>query len=210
MAEKQEMVQPEQLHFKDDGHLSGQRFCLCYCIERQIHGGRAGSRFCFSSAGFAQKRLAQLLAERRPIPLLIITAHRTKALGVYVGSARLRLGGRGTARPSRSAPATSFSFRAGVAPSPHRRASPDFGVCGSLPGWARVGFASRVCLANAPQSDRTIAALPIPDYDPIYGADGPLRQIWESAPADRKKQAVCLANSEWKSRSAPEQRNVAK
>jgi uncharacterized protein YjlB len=32
-----------------------------------------------------------------------------------------------------------------------------------------------------PKSDRTIAGLPIPDYDPIYGADGPLRQIWKSA-----------------------------
>ena len=41
------------------------------------------------------------------------------------------------------------------------------------------GICSEVCLANDPKSDHTIAALPIPDYDPIYGADGPLRQIWK-------------------------------
>ncbi len=32
-----------------------------------------------------------------------------------------------------------------------------------------------------PGADHNIAALPIPDNDPIYGADGPLRQIWKAA-----------------------------
>jgi uncharacterized protein YjlB len=32
-----------------------------------------------------------------------------------------------------------------------------------------------------PEADHKIAALPMPDNDPIYGVDGPLRQIWKSA-----------------------------
>jgi uncharacterized protein YjlB len=32
-----------------------------------------------------------------------------------------------------------------------------------------------------PKADHNIAALPIPDNDPIYGAEGPLRHIWKSS-----------------------------
>ena len=37
-----------------------------------------------------------------------------------------------------------------------------------------------------PKADRNIAALSIPDNDPIYGAEGPLRQIWKFASAKPK------------------------
>ena len=32
-----------------------------------------------------------------------------------------------------------------------------------------------------PQADRKIAHLPIPKNDPLYGANGPLKQLWISA-----------------------------
>src|SRR5436190_4568377 len=60
----------------------------------------------------------------------------------------------------------------------HIGASPDFSVVGAYPD-GRQWDLLRGLPGERPKSDRTIAALPIPDYDPIYGADGPLRQIWK-------------------------------
>src|SRR6266481_5442391 len=31
-----------------------------------------------------------------------------------------------------------------------------------------------------PQADRNIAAVPLPDNDPVYGSNGPLKRIWKS------------------------------
>src|SRR5207244_381190 len=101
MAEKQEIVQPEQLHFKDDGVYPGS-----------------------------------------VLPVLLYPAGIT-------GDAQ-----------------------------DYRVASPDFSVVGAYPD-GREWDLLRGLPGERPQSDRTIAALPIPDYDPIYGADGPLRQIWK-------------------------------
>ena len=33
-----------------------------------------------------------------------------------------------------------------------------------------------------PQADRNIAAVPLPDKDPLHGADGPLEQRWKPQP----------------------------
>ena len=57
-------------------------------------------------------------------------------------------------------------------------ASPDFSVVGAYPD-GRNWDLLRGLPGERPKSDRTIAALPIPDYDPIYGVNGPLRQIWK-------------------------------
>jgi uncharacterized protein YjlB len=31
-----------------------------------------------------------------------------------------------------------------------------------------------------PQADRNIAAVSLPDNDPLYGSNGPLKRIWKS------------------------------
>ena len=31
-----------------------------------------------------------------------------------------------------------------------------------------------------PQADRNIAAVPLPDNDPLYGSNGPLKRVWKS------------------------------
>jgi uncharacterized protein YjlB len=59
-------------------------------------------------------------------------------------------------------------------------ASADFAVVGAYPD-GREWDLLRSRPGERPKADRTIAALPIPDYDPIYGAEGPLREVWESA-----------------------------
>ena len=69
-------------------------------------------------------------------------------------------------------------------------ASPDFSVVGAYPD-GRQWDLLRGLPGERPKSDHTIAALPIPDYDPIYGADGPLRQIWKVA----ERQGATFNNS---------------
>jgi predicted transcriptional regulator len=96
---------------------------------------------------------------------------------VFNGSAKLRLGGEhGQTVELRSGDV--ILIPAGVA---HQSiaASPDFNVVGAYPD-GRQWDLLRGLPGERPKSDHTIAALPIPDYDPIYGVDGPLRQIWKS------------------------------
>src|SRR5437870_6282647 len=58
-------------------------------------------------------------------------------------------------------------------------ASSDFAVVGAYPD-GRDWDLLRGRPGERPEADRKIAALPIPDNDPIYGAEGPLRQVWEA------------------------------
>jgi uncharacterized protein YjlB len=64
-------------------------------------------------------------------------------------------------------------------------ASADFAVVGAYPD-GREWDLLRGRAGERPKADRTIAALPIPDYDPIYGPEGPLPQIWRRASARSK------------------------
>jgi uncharacterized protein YjlB len=66
---------------------------------------------------------------------------------------------------------------AGVA---HKRlqSSPDFGVVGAYP----QGQMWDMCYGREgerPETDRNIAGVPDPERDPIFGAHGPLCEIWK-------------------------------
>ena len=63
MAEKQEIVQPEQLHFKDDGVYPGS--VLPVLVYRAAITADAQDRASVFERGFAQNDWAQLLAQRR-------------------------------------------------------------------------------------------------------------------------------------------------
>jgi uncharacterized protein YjlB len=104
------------------------------------------------------------------------TSH--EVLDAYDGSAKLQLG-RKHGQTVEVRRGDVIFIPAGVA---HQNmgASPDFSVVGAYPD-GRQWDLLRGLPGERPESDRTIAALPIRDYDPIYGADGPLRQIWKSA-----------------------------
>ena len=99
-------------------------------------------------------------------------------LGVYCGVATLRLGGE-HGRNLDVHFGDVIVIPAGVG---HQKldASSDFAVVGAYPD-GRDWDLLRGLPGERPKSDHTIASLPIPDYDPIYGANGPLRQIWKSA-----------------------------
>ena len=58
-------------------------------------------------------------------------------------------------------------------------ASNDFGVVGAYPD-GRDWDLLRGLPGERPKANHNIGTLPIPDNDPVYGAEGPLRRIWKS------------------------------
>jgi uncharacterized protein YjlB len=98
-----------------------------------------------------------------------------EVLGVATGKARLKLGGeRGEEFVVR--PGDVVLIPAGVG---HKclEASEDFIVVGAYPG----GKEPDLKMASGEASDRErIASVPLPDQDPLHGADGPLFDHWKA------------------------------
>jgi len=172
---QQEFVEPEQFTFKDDGVFPGSVLpALLYRVAITTDTKDRASVF---ERGFAQNDWCN---SWRNGVYSFAHYHSTshEVLGVYDGSATLRLGGEQGKNVEVRA-GDLIVIPAGVA---HQNigASADFAVVGAYPD-GREWDLLRGQPGERPKADRTIAALPIPDYDPIYGADGPLRQIWKSA-----------------------------
>jgi uncharacterized protein YjlB len=99
-------------------------------------------------------------------------------LAVYRGSATLQLGGSKSGAKVEVRSGDVIVIPAGVA---HENlgASDDFGVVGAYPGGRRPDLL-RGRPGDRPEADRNIASAPLPDSDPLYGADGPLRTVWRA------------------------------
>src|SRR5437016_10975350 len=173
MAEKQEIVQPEQLHFKDDGVYPGS--VLPVLLYRAAITADAQDRASVFERGFAQNDWRN---SWRNGVYSFAHYHSTshEALGVYNGSARLRLGGEHGQNVEVHA-GDVIVIPTGVG---HRKveSSEDFGVVGAYPA-GREWDLLRGRPGERAHADQNIAALPIPDNDPIYGPEGPLLQIWK-------------------------------
>jgi len=101
------------------------------------------------------------------------TAH--EALGVYRGTATARFGGEGGVDLTVSA-GDVVIIPAGVG---HKaiEASADLGIVGAYP----TGTGPDLCRGaprERPASIAAIARVPVPGRDPLYGAEGPLREHW--------------------------------
>ena len=109
------------------------------------------------------------------------TSH--EVLGVYSGTATLRLGGEHGKNVEVNA-GDVIVIPAGIA---HQNIGADdaFGVVGAYPD-GREWDLLRGLPGERPKADHNIAALPTPENDPIYGAEGPLRRIWKDAGANSK------------------------
>jgi uncharacterized protein YjlB len=172
MVKQQDLVEPEQLCFKDDGVFPNS--VLPLLLYRQAFTTEAEDRASI---------IEQCLAENewtnswRNGVYSFAHYHSTthEALGVYCGAATLRLGGEHS-RDIEVHAGDVIVIPAGVA---HRKisASADFAVVGAYP-CGREWDLLRGRPGERPRTDHNIAALPIPDNDPIYGVNGPLRQIW--------------------------------
>ena len=173
MIKQHEFVEPEQFKFTDNGAFPNS--VLPLLVYRQAFTTEAEDRASI---------IEQCLAENDwtnswrngvyPFAHYHSTTH--EVLGVFRGSATLRVGGEHSSDVKAYA-GDVIVIPAGVV---HRKleASADFAVVGAYPG-GREWDLLRGLPDERPEADQKIAALPIPDNDPIYGADGPLRKIWK-------------------------------
>jgi uncharacterized protein YjlB len=180
LADHREFVQPEQFTFADDGTFPGNT--LPVLLYRAAITVQAQDRASVFERGFDENDWRNSWVNGvYPFPHYHSTSR--EVLGVYYGAATLRLGGEGCQKVEVHS-GDVIVIPAGVV---HQNlgATADFGVVGGYPG-GRQWDLLRGLPRERPQADRNIAALPIPDYDPIYGNEGPLRQIWKAASANAK------------------------
>jgi uncharacterized protein YjlB len=180
MTQQQDFVQPEQLNLKDDGIFPNSVLPLLLYEGALITEAN-------DSASIVEQRFAKndwTNSWRDGVysfPHYHSTSH--EVLGVYSGTANLRLGGEHGKNVEVQA-GDVIIIPAGVA---HQNlsASDDFGVVGAYPG-GREWDLLRGLPGERPKADHNIAALPMPDNDPIYGTKGPLRQVWKFTDATSK------------------------
>src|SRR5438552_10135062 len=175
VVKKQELVEPEQFSFKDDGVFPNS--VLPVLLYRQAFKTGIGDRASAIEQCFAENDWSN--SWRNGVYSFAhyhITTH--EVLGVYCGAATLRLSG------ERSSDVKVYAGDVIVIPAgvPHQRisASEDFAVVGAYPD-GREWDLLRGRPGERPKADQNTAAPPMADNDPIYGADGPLRQIWKAA-----------------------------
>jgi len=101
------------------------------------------------------------------------TAH--EVLGVFSGTARVQLGGEAGIIQTAN-PGDVIIIPAGVS---HKNLgdSPDFGVVGAYP----EGQTPDLCSGKKnerPKADQNITRVPLPQKDPVYGQEGPLKRHW--------------------------------
>jgi len=180
MIQQENFVQPERLNFKDDGIFPNSPLALLCYRQAIITDAR-------DPASIFEKRFAEndwTNSWRDGVysfPHYHSTSH--EVLGVCRGAATLRFGGqRGRNIEVRAGDV--IVIPAGVA---HENidASNNFGVVGAYPS-GREWDLLRGLPGERPKADHNIAALPMPENDPIYGIEGPLRRVWKSTGAQPK------------------------
>ena len=175
MIQQQDFVQPKQLNFKDDGIFPNSPLPLLFyrqAIATDVKDPASIFEGCFAENDWTNSWRNGVYSFAH----YHSTSH--EVLGVYSGAATLRLGGEhGKNVEARAGDV--IVIPAGIA---HQKidASDDFGVVGAYPG-GRDWDLLRGLPGERPKADHNIAALPIPDNDPVYGVKGPLRQIWKSS-----------------------------
>lgn len=109
-----------------------------------------------------------------------------EALTVAAGWAEIQLGGPG-GPVERVEAGDALVLPAGTG---HRRiaASDDFAICGAYPPGQADFDTVRAGDSIPAGTAETIAAVPLPETDPLRGADGPLARLWRAA-ADSKGEA---------------------
>jgi uncharacterized protein YjlB len=104
------------------------------------------------------------------------TAH--EVLGMYRGSVRVRFGGEQGMLLELIA-GDAVVIPAGVAHK-NEHAAPDFAVVGAYPSGTGPDMMYGKP-AERPEADRRILQLALPAADPLYGREGPLGKLWQSA-----------------------------
>jgi uncharacterized protein YjlB len=166
------MKQPDTAIFKDDGAIPNSRYSLLL-YRGVIKLGTTDPASQIEDHLAANNWTNSWRNGIYPFHHYHSTSH--EVLGIYRGSATVRLGGE---------QGDDFVVQAGdviVIPAGvgHKNlgASADFEVVGAYPDGRQWDLLTGKP-GQRPKADQNIAALPIPDSDPVYGSSGPLRKIW--------------------------------
>jgi uncharacterized protein YjlB len=180
IVKEEQFVEPEQFRFEDNGIFPNS--ILPVLLYRQAFTSKTGDRASVVEQRFAENNWTN---SWRNGVYSFAHYHSTthEVLGVHDGTATLQVGGEHGRNVELHA-GDVIVIPAGVA---HQNigASDDFAVVGAYPD-GREWDLLRGRPGERPKADQNIAALPIPDNDPIYGAEGPLRQIWQASRASSK------------------------
>jgi uncharacterized protein YjlB len=174
MGQQPEEVEPQQLVFEDDGTIPNNKLLLL--LYRQAFAADT-----IEIASVIEHRFAEndWTGSWRGGVYSFLHYHSTthEVLGVLSGSATLRLGG-AQGETVKVHPSDVIVIPAGVE---HQSlgSSDDFSVVGAYPG-GRKWDLLRGLPGERRQADRNIAAVPLPDNDPLYGPNGPLKRIWKA------------------------------
>jgi uncharacterized protein YjlB len=174
MGQQPKEIEPQQLVFKDDGAIPNNTLPLL--LYREAFAANTKDLASVIEQRFAENDWTNSWrAGVYPFTHYHSTTH--EILGVFGGSATLRLGG-AQGRTMEVHPGDVIVIPAGVG---HQNlgSSADFSVVGAYPGGRRWDLL-RGLPGERPQADRNIAAVPLPDNDPLYGPNGPLKRIWKS------------------------------
>lgn len=171
-AMSNEVTNPEKYYFEDDGKIPNSKFPLLLYKNAFSERGNNG-------ANWLEKHLAKnnwTNSWRNGV----FTYHHYhsishEVLGIYEGSALLKLGGE-AGKEMKVEAGDIIIIPAGVG---HKKlsSSADFAVVGAYPD----GKSYDVLKGEAgerPKADQNIAAVPIPKLDPYLGQNGGLSEIW--------------------------------
>ncbi len=164
--------EPDTATFKDDGIIPNNRYPLLL-YRGVINLGRTDPAAQVEEQFAANNWTNSWRNGIYPFHHYHSTSH--EVLGIYRGSATVRLGGE-QGRDFTVQGGDVIVIPAGVG---HKNlgASNDFGVVGAYPDGRQWDLLTGQP-GERPKADQNIAALPVPGNDPVYGASGPLRKIW--------------------------------
>jgi len=165
-------MQPEKLYFKDDGPIPNSHYPLLVYRQAFVARDAAGAAWLeqhFAANGWTNSWRNGVY----PFHHYHSTSH--EVLGVYAGSALLHLGGE-KGQKVRVQAGDILVIPAGVG---HKNLGSDnLGVVGAYPD-GRNWDVNRGLPGERPQTDKNIAALPVPGTDPLLGKRGGLLSSWQ-------------------------------
>ena len=178
------MAEPERYLFADDGRFPNSGYpVLVYravAVEGVAHAvgtkRAAGFEQLFAAHAWPAAWRNGLYGEHH----YHSTAH--EALGVYEGWVQARLGGE-RGQLVRLEAGDVVVIPAGVAHC-NEGQSKDFRVVGAYPRGTDMDM-NYGQPRERPAADRHIAAVPLPEQDPVFGVGGALLELWRSAGAGR-------------------------
>jgi uncharacterized protein YjlB len=166
-----QLPSPEEFLFKDDGKIPNSKFPLI--VYRNAFSERGTEGAAWLEQKFGSNNWSN--SWRNGIyPFHHYHSISHEVLGIYSGSALLHLGGEQGQKVKVQA-GDILVIPAGVG---HKNlGSENLGVVGAYPD-GRNWDINKGLPGERPHTDRNIAALPIPDHDPLWGNENGLRKIW--------------------------------